>query len=389
VTDLLITNDFPPMAGGEATWYARICETVPQGRVIVLAPRMPGDRAFDAGRPYRVVRRRVPLSARPLARIAQIGMLLWHALWLVRRERVRMVHVGHLYLGPVALALRRLAGIPYVLYLHGGEMAPYMRWRVVRGVAGRVVAEADVVVMNSAYTRERFAAMGMTHPRVEVAPPGVDTGRFRPDRDGASVRRRYGLDGSRVLLTVGRLVERKGHDTVIRALGRVGRVAGPVRYLIAGTGPEESRLRRLAGDLGCADHVIFAGRVPDEDLPDFYAACDVFVMPSRELAERDGVEGFGIVFLEAGACGKPVVGGRSGGIGDAVLDGTTGVLVDPLDEDALVSALTRLLLDPGEAARLGTAGRRYAASLTSSGEVALRRVWGRAAAYLGGATRGA
>jgi len=183
------------------------------------------------------------------------------------------------------------------------------------------------------------------------------------------------LNGARLILTVGRLVERKGHDVVIRALPGIRRAVGPVRYLIAGAGPEEARLRTLAREVGCADDVVFAGHVDDRDLPLFYAACDVFVMPSRALEQRDGIEGFGIVFLEAGACGKPVVGGRSGGIADAVLDGITGVLVDPRSVDEVTGALTRLLQDRGEAARMGGEGRRRAEALQTAWHRTLEATW--------------
>jgi phosphatidyl-myo-inositol dimannoside synthase len=378
---LLLTNDFPPMPGGEAVWYASMCAAAvrrdPKGadRVLVLAPRLPGDAAFDAQQPYRIIRRQVPVSAHPAARLCQLVLLGAAAFGIAGRGRIRAIHVGHLYLGPIALTLHALRRVPYVLYLHGGEMAPYMRFRAIRWIARAVVRRADAVVVNSAFTLRHFADMGILHPRTEIIAPPVDTDRFRPGADGAGIRRRYGINGEKVLLTVGRLVPRKGHDTIIRALPRVREDVGPVRYLIAGAGPDEPRLRALARDVGCAEDVVFAGRVADDELPALYAACDVFVMPSRSLAARDGLEGFGLVFLEAAACAKPTVGGRSGGVADAVVDGTTGLLVDPLDIDGLCGALTRLLGDAGLAARLGTAGRLHAVALGSASSAALGRVW--------------
>jgi len=375
VKALLVTNDFPPTPGGESTWYAAICAALPPTSVCVLAPRMPGDRAVDAALPYRVVRRWAPTWPYPLARFAQIALFTAHAAGLVRRNRVRSVHVAHLYLGPVGLALRRLCRTPYVLYLHGGEMAPFMRWRAVRAAVSAIVANAQQVVMNSTFTRRHYAALGVEHPQTEILTIGVDTARFRPDVDATAVRRRHGLDGTRVILTVGRLVERKGQDTVIRALPRVREAVGRVRYVIAGTGPEASRLAALAKDVGCGADVVLAGRVPDGELPAYYAACDVFIMPSRELPQRDGVEGFGIVFLEAGASGRPVIGGRSGGIADAVLDGTTGRLVDPLSTDEVAEALIGLLLNPSEAERLGREGRARAEHLETAWRSRLAAMW--------------
>ena len=375
MTALFVTNDFPPMAGGEATYYSRVCAAVPPDQVVVLAPLLPGAEALDARLPYRVIRRKVPIGPHPAARLAQIAVFLRVASGIIRREGICDVHIGHLHLGLAALALKRLLGVPYVLYLHGGEMAAYMRWRPVRAAVMMIVRHARLVVVNSTYTRDRYQAMGMRHPRVEILMPSVGIDRFRPDLDPGGVRRKYDLDGGRMILTVGRLVERKGHDMVIRALPGIERAVGPVRYVVAGAGPEEPRLRALAREVGCASDVRFIGPVSGEDLAALYAACDVFVMPSRALAQRDGVEGFGIVFLEAGACAKPVVGGRSGGITDAVLDGVTGMLVDPADVAELQAVLIRLLDDPVEAQRLGARGRQRVEALAQSWEPTVRQIF--------------
>jgi phosphatidylinositol alpha-1,6-mannosyltransferase len=363
------------MAGGEATWYERICTTVPPDRLIVLAPHVPGDHAFDVRQPYRVVRKRVPVTPHPFGRMVQIVLLIAHAVGIVRRERIDAVHIGHLYLGPVGVALKRVFGTPYVLYLHGGEMADYMRGRAVRSVVRGIVRGARLIVVNSTYTRRWYEASGARHPHTETLTIGVDLDRFRPDLDARQLRAKYGLDGAKVILTVGRLVERKGHDVVIRALRHVRERVGSVRYLIVGDGPEENRLRMLAGDVGCAEDVIFAGHVSGAELPLLYAASDVFVMPSRALARRDGVEGFGIAFLEAAACGKPVIGGRSGGIADAVVDGVTGILVDPSSVEEISNVLTRLLLDREEAARLGQQARARTERLQDAWRTRLTGIW--------------
>jgi phosphatidylinositol alpha-1,6-mannosyltransferase len=380
MTALLVTNDFPPMAGGEATCYARMCATVPPRQVLVLAPRLPGDQAFDREQPYRVIRKSVPTSSHPLARLAQILVFFGHTLSITRREQIEVVHFGHLYLGLIGLTLNRLIGTPYVIYLHGGEMASFMRLRAVRAIARAIIRRASVVVVNSEFTRHLYASMDIDLARAETLMMSAGTERFRPDLDPRPIRARYGLDEHKVILTVGRLVERKGHDIVIRALPAVERAVGPIRYLIAGQGPEELKLRQLARDLECEDRVRFIGHASTDELPSLYAACDVFVMPSRPLAQRDGVEGFGIVFLEAGACSKPVVGGRSGGIPEAVLDGVTGVLVNPTDVDELARVLVRLLRNREEAVRLGMEGRRRAEAIESAWGATLKRIWGPGAA---------
>jgi phosphatidylinositol alpha-1,6-mannosyltransferase len=152
-------------------------------------------------------------------------------------------------------------------------------------------------------------------------------------------------------------VARKGHDMVIRVLPRVLQKVPNVTFLIAGDGPYRGQLEQVAAAVGVQDRVIFANKISDQDLPDVYALSDVFVMPSRAQLEKCDVEGFGLVFLEANACGKPVIGGRSGGIPDAIVDGETGLLVNPHDLEDIASALIRLLSDHELADRLGEQGR--------------------------------
>jgi len=159
-----------------------------------------------------------------------------------------------------------------------------------------------------------------------------------------------------VILTVGNLVERKGHDVVLKSLPKVLKEVPNTVYLIVGDGEQKQNLKELVDELGLGEQVIFTGRVPEKELPQYYNACDVFIMPSREIGSD--IEGFGIVFLEAGACSKPVIGGRSGGIIDAVEDGVSGILVDPTNVDEISQTLITLLTDDELARRLGRQGRK-------------------------------
>jgi phosphatidylinositol alpha-1,6-mannosyltransferase len=162
-----------------------------------------------------------------------------------------------------------------------------------------------------------------------------------------------------IILSVGNLVPRKGHDMVIQALPKLRQSVPDVTYLIVGQGSYRIQLENLALSLGVRDRVIFGGCVSTQDLPDIYALSDVFVMPSREQLEACDVEGFGLVFLEASACAKPVVGGRSGGIPDAISDGVTGLLVNPHDPEDIANALGQLLTNNDLAIRLGQQGRSW------------------------------
>jgi phosphatidylinositol alpha-1,6-mannosyltransferase len=296
------------------------------------------------------------------------------ALWITVQDRVDVLHAGQLF--PVGLAVyvvHRLTGVPYVTYVHGEELTTLGRRPVAGWAIRKVLARAGAVFVNSRFTWGQVRGFGVPETRIRLARPGVDLVRFRPT-DGAWLRARYGAGDNRVVLTVGRLIPRKGQDTVIRILPEVARHV-PVVYWVAGEGTqaEQRRLEAIAEEHGVRDRVRFLGAVADSELPALYSACDVFVMLNRSTPEGD-VEGFGMVFLEAGACGKPVVGGASGGAGEAVRHGQTGFLVREGDDAAAVSALVRLLEDPALRERMGGQGRKFAER--HGWERRARRVWG-------------
>jgi phosphatidylinositol alpha-1,6-mannosyltransferase len=187
----------------------------------------------------------------------------------------------------------------------------------------------------------------------------VDVETFRPGIDGTDVRRQYRLGSAPVIICVSRLVRRKGQDALISVLPEVRRLVPGTRLLVVGRGPDQSRLRRLAARFGVADAVIFAGGVPLADLPAYYSAGDVFAMPCRTRRAGMDVEGLGIVYLEASACGLPVIAGDSGGAPEAVRDGETGFVVGGTDRAALTDRLVTLLGDAALRSRLGAAGRAW------------------------------
>lgn len=358
---LLITHTFPPRVGGREAYLYNLFSRLDPARVTVLTPDREGDwESFDRQSPFPILR----IRREALEWFFQGGRkrrLQWFAYLATLRLRrgIGLVHCGvALPDGMTGLLLKRTLGLPYVQYVFGLEIArPALRlWT--RERIGWVLGEAERVVAISRATARLAVRLGARPDRIVLVPPGVDVGVYHPDPEaGARVRQRHGLDDRRVILTLGRLVARKGHDLVIRALPRVLEAVPDVVYLIAGDGPDRERLETLARELGVAGRLVFAGRVPDEEVVAYYNAADVLAMPSREEPEKGDVEGFGIVFLEANACGKPVVGGRSGGVMDAVSDGVTGFLVDPQDPAELASRLVELLQDPDLARRMGKAGR--------------------------------
>jgi phosphatidylinositol alpha-1,6-mannosyltransferase len=357
---LLLSDRYLPEVGGSITWFHNVYTRHAPGTVWILTNSHRNSREFDSRFPQvrmaRTSLRRYRFL-KPESLLMYVKLFLGSA-WLILRRRIRIIHAGkNLPEGFVARRLWKLLGVPYVVYAHGEEITVLMENPKLAPRIPPIYTDAAAVVANSSFTQGLLEGMGVDPARIARISPGVDPLEFRPGERDPDLRRRHGLDGRTVLLTVGRLQRRKGHDMVIRALPRILAAHPDVVYLVAGDGEEMESLERLAGDEGVAGSVRFLGRVPQEDLPALYNLSDVFVMANRTMPGGD-VEGFGIVFLEAGACGKPVIAGASGGTADAVIDGVTGILVDGTSTEEIARAVIRLAADPALRSRMGEAGRR-------------------------------
>jgi phosphatidyl-myo-inositol dimannoside synthase len=353
VKSLLVSRQyFPPQTGGISHLMYGIARALGPARVACLTA-VPGSR-FPGGSGPRVYRRPAAFSGGKLRQALRLGATLAE---IMLRERFRMLQLATTAEGYLALRLYARVGMPFVLYAHGNEILAALQgaWEIPR----RALRTADRVLANSRFTSTLVERVGTDPDRVEVVYPGCDTELFMPREPSPALRERIlgpRRDGP-VLLTIGNLVARKGHDLVIQALSRMVAQIPDVTYVIVGEGPHGRRLEELANAIGIRNHVVFAGRREEAELPDLFALADIFVMPSRADFAGCDVEGFGLVFLEAGACGKPVVGGRSGGIPEAIVDGATGFLVDPEDPEDLARVLTQLLQDRDLMQRLGEQGR--------------------------------
>jgi phosphatidyl-myo-inositol dimannoside synthase len=344
---LLLTWDFPPPRGGIQIWMHELARRLPGAEVRVLAPAVPGGSDFDRAAGLDVRR----LGAARLGRGPWLAELTARTLAACLAWRPDVIVCGHVITAPAALAARRLTGVPYVVFTYGYEIRRKRRRRWI----ARLLRGARSVIAISEFTRDACLDLGVQPDRIRILYPGVDTVRFSP----APNHRPLATDHRQpVLLSVSRLAELyKGHDATIRALPLVrGKIPG-ARYLIAGDGPLRSYLSRIADSVDMSDAVEFLGDVSDDALPDLYRSADLLVLLGRDSAVEGGAEGFGIVCLEAAACGVPVVAGRSGGLADAVQDGVTGLLVDPHDTGAAAEAIVRVLADARLAHRLGAAGR--------------------------------
>jgi len=360
---LLLTDYYLPHAGGARVYYHNLYRPLARelgNDVHILTKKVAGWREFDraeSGGLLRISRSFTPLPSYGYRELPKIAFPFVGALSEVIRRPPDILHFGDLYPpGVISLCLKELTGIPYVAYCHGEEITQTDLRRYQPRVRDAIYRNAAVVVAASAYARAQLQRIGIPDSRIRTITPGVDSERFRPRQPSANLVRRCGAAGRRVLLTVSRLVPRKGHRAVMQAVARLRAGMPDLLYVMVGMGPEEASLRKAAAELGIEDAVHFAGFVPESELPDYYNLCEVFVMPNSEETATGDVEGFGMVFLEANAAGKPVIGGRSGGTAESIPDGVTGFRVDPADIDELALRLRELLAGKDLRRKLGNQG---------------------------------
>ncbi len=349
---LIVTNDFPPRAGGIQSFVHALAVRQPAGSVVVYASDHPGSAPFDAGQPFPVVRHPtgllVPTPAarrRVLAAAREYGVT---AAWFGAAAPLALL----------APALRAAGVQRIVATTHGHEVG----WAVLPGARQalrRIGTSCDIVTYLGEYTRSRLAGAFGPRATLRQLTPGVDVETFQLGIAGTAVRERYGLADRPVVVCVSRLVPRKGQDTLVRALPAIRRQVPGAVLLLVGSGPYHDGLVRLAQRVGVREHVVLTGSVSAAALPAHFAAGDVFAMPCRTRRFGMDVEGLGIVYLEASALGLPVVAGSSGGAPDAVRVGETGYVVDGRDVRAVARQIATLLADGTLSANLGQAGRRW------------------------------
>lgn len=377
---MMLVNVFPPIVGGAGVVYENLCRRLNGDNLIVVTPRfsyltcreIPSWRKADHAHRFAV--RRVKLLRPPMRPATGNPILkVWRHFFVdilmrarikadvlreINKYRPQVICLGELFamawLGPV---LRR-AGIPLVQYVHGDEISEWTRSRTYAREASALLREAAAVIAVSSFARDEVLKRGAISERVHVITNGVDTGRFSPGHKSQRVLRLHAIQDRKLLLSITRLEERKGVDLVIRALPRLLISDPSITYLVVGDGSYRPRLESIAREAGVAHRVIFCGAIShdSEELIEYYRTADIFVLPNRKLASGEA-EGFGLVFLEASSCGKPVIGGKTGGVPDAVDDGQTGVLVSGESAEEFAEAVERILRNPDLAYEMGKRGR--------------------------------
>lgn len=354
---LVVTNDFPTRRGGIESFVLSLCERLPADEVVVYTASMPGDREFDRDLPFPVVRDRTSMLV-PTPRVAR------ETAAVLKAEGCDSVWFGAAApLGLLADGLRD-AGAKRAVGLTHGHETWWARAPLARRALRRIGDTCDVLTYVSTYCRNEVAvALSPEAARSMVRlAPGVDASRFTPGSGGDDVRKRLGLEPDRpVLMSVSRMVARKGQDKLIEAMPRILAKLPDAVLVLVGDGRDRRRLERLTQESGVSDHIIFAGTVPWDEAPPWFDAADVFAGPSRTRLGGLEPEALGIVYLEAQASGSPVVVGNSGGAPETVLHGETGYVVDPHDPEVIADRAVELLSDRERAREMGLKGRAWVA----------------------------
>ena len=355
---LCITNDFGPRAGGIETFVIGLIERLPKNSVIVYTSSQEGSEPFDnawfANFGVRVIRDKSKVLL-PSLRVGR------SARRILRQEGVSTVFFGAAApLGLLSHGLRRAGAKRIVALTHGHEVWWSKLWPFSWAMR-RIGNGTDHLTHLGDYTKSQISralSQRAINNMVKIA-PGIDTDHFSPQPSAASLREQLGLSDKKVIVSVGRLVHRKGQDTLVESLPKILSAIPDTHLLFIGEGPHREYLVKRATELGVLDAITFIGRIQYADLPRYICVGDIFAMPSRSRLAGLEVEGLGIVYLEASACGLAVIGGKSGGAPDAVLEGETGYAVDGTSAAEVADAVIKLLLNPDLARAMGARGREW------------------------------
>lgn len=277
---------------------------------------------------------------------------------LIANKNIDFIIAGSINVAPICYALAKRFQLPYSICTFGIEI-----WRDLPAYKNQILKSSDLIITMSNYTKLKLIEKGVSNSNIFILPGHVNTHQFRPEIDCSHIIKDLGLEGKKVLLTIGSITSRtryKGQDIVLKALPKILKKIPNTVFLIIGSGDDEARLRNIAQALNITKSVLFLGPILNSETPKYYNAADVFIMPSRveKIGENWTGEGFGIVYIEANACAKPVISGRAGGAIDAVEDGVNGLLIDPTDPDEVANAVIKLLLNETYARKLGEQGRK-------------------------------
>ena len=339
---LLITLEYPPFRGGVASYYGNLAKYWPIDEKIIVLNNNRGE----------LMSGNKSLSWLPIIPLLKRRLVT---------EKFDHLLVGQILpLGTVAYIVSFLQPLKYTIFLHGMDLSLALKSPRKKFLSKLILKRADKIICANTYVKEKLIEnWPLLEDKIKVVNPGIESGAREADPyDLLIIKNTYNLECKTIILSLGRLVKRKGVDRTIEALIKMPEEESKnLIYFIAGAGPRESYLKQLV-PLRFAKKIIFIGKLSEDEKWAWLRLCDIFIMPSRDIA--GDFEGFGIVYLEANLCGKPVIAGNSGGIKDAVVHEVNGLMVDPESVEDIGAAIVRLLKDPGLRQKLGEQGKRRA-----------------------------
>lgn len=359
---LLLTQFFPPEKGGIQNYLYNICKNLPSDKTFVFSstPHKKEILEFDQSQPFKIYRNN---SQEIYQKLHLTSLSIYkETSKIVKENNIEKIFLGHFYIPYVitALILKKFKNIPYTIFTHGLEILETKNSPKSSYILKLCLKNAQNIIVTTDYLKNKiinkYYNLDLNKKIIKV-PPGVNSGFFQPNLNTSSLKNKLDLKNKKIIFTCGRLVKRKNHQLVIKALPEILKKIPNAIYLIAGIGPEEKQLKKQVEELNLENQVKFLGEIKNKDLPLYYNLADIFCMPSLYNEETGDIEGFGMVFIEAQACGTPTIGSNTGGIPDAIRNNIDGFLIDPKSSQDLASKIIKLLLDPELANKIGKAGR--------------------------------
>lgn len=360
---LFISVDFPPENGGIQNYvYGLVSHLDPMKTVVLTSNRLGEDvyQEFDKKQSYQTYRIRISNKVSMVKQILQL-FVLFFSIWSIKRKhKIEELHFGNIMpIGMVGPFARKWLKVKFYPYIHGLDFLESKTNPLKYKLLNYTLKHATKIICNSNYTKNVLIQSGIEEEKLVVIHPGIHANTQSNKLNKETVMAKYKLKEKFILLTVGRLVMRKGHDKVLEVLKELVRFNQNIKYIVCGKGPERERLEALTRKFQLEEFVVFTGDIKQNELEALYDTADIFIMLNRELKEQGDVEGYGIVFLEAGMHKLPVIGGNNGGVPDAVVNGTTGYLVNSNDTQEVVRTIQGLQNDKHLIERMGVSGYEW------------------------------
>jgi len=359
---LLISEIFPPTHGGSGRWFWELYTRLPQEQCIIAAGHHPDEYKFDKIHTLKINRINLTSSSWGIKSITGLKFY-WQAFKalknIIKKENIKSIHCGRcLPEGVLAYLFKKLYNIPYLCYIHGEDIEAAIMSRELQFIVKKVLNNSQQLICNSTNSKQLLIEKwNISDNKITVLNPGVDTNQFIPQAFNIETRNDLGWSNRPVLLTVGRLQQRKGQDMMIKALPEIKKYIPDILYVVIGNGEEKEALQNLVSELHLNDNVQFRYSCDDDTMIQCYQQCDIFILPNRTI--DNDIEGFGMVLVEAQSCEKPVIAGDSGGTAETMIINETGYILDCSNTKQLEENIPELLKDKDKLILMGKKARKH------------------------------